>query len=94
MRNTVTGASVRIIALTDNIIVDKWHLFSIKIQPQVWLAIFSTISNALLGSAVVEGLTIYFWKRAGRGMSVSQGYFRFISFANLLTLTSKVARIA
>lgn len=67
-------ASVGVVALSDDSIVDEWRIWNIKIQPQVWLAIFSTITNAMLGFALVDGLTIHFWKRAGRGMTVSQGF--------------------
>lgn len=64
--------SVWIIALSDNNTVDGWRFGNIKLQPQVWLAIFSTIINAMLGFALLEGLKIHFWKRAGRGMTVSR----------------------
>lgn len=54
------GASVGTIALSDDNIVDEWHIFNIKIQPQVWLVIFFTVINVMLGFAVIENLTIYF----------------------------------
>jgi hypothetical protein len=63
----VTAASVGIIWLSNDSLVEN-----IKIQPQVLLAILSTIVNALLAFALVEGLTIHFWKQAGCGMTVRQ----------------------
>lgn len=82
---TVTITSIGVIALSDNSIVDQWRVWNIKLQPQVWIAIFSTITNAMLGFALIEGLTIHFWKRAGRGMAVGQKLSFFFVHAALIS---------
>lgn len=73
--NIVTLTSVEVIALSDNHIVEEWKGWNIQLQPQIWLAIFSTIINAMLGFSLIEGLKIHFWKRASRGITVSLKLF-------------------
>lgn len=75
----MTGASVGIVALSHNSSIDKWRVGSIGVQPQVWLAVFSTIVNALLGFALTQGVYTHFWKQAGRGTTVSRRFFIFLS---------------
>ncbi len=48
----------------------SWRVQQMNLQPQVYLSIFSTVMNALMGYALVEGITIYFWREAGRGTTV------------------------
>lgn len=74
----MTGASAGIVALSHDSPIDKWRVGSIEVQPQVWLAVFSTIINALLGFALTMGVNIHFWKRAGRGMTVSRRLLFFL----------------
>ena len=69
---TVTGASVGIIGFSHDSSIDKWRVGSIEVQPQVWLAVFSTIINALLGFSLIKGANLRFWNRARRGTTVSQ----------------------
>lgn len=71
----MTGASIGIIAFSHNSSIDKWRVGSIAVQPQVWLAIFSTIINALLGFALTKGVSIHFWKRAVHGAKVRRMIF-------------------
>jgi hypothetical protein len=51
----------------------QWRILGIKEpqQPQVWLAILSTIANSLLSYAFADGLAINFWRLAYRGTSVT-----------------------
>lgn len=72
LERIVTGASAGIIALSHDTLIDRWRVGRIEIQPQVWLAVFSTIINALLAFSLTLGVSINFWKRAGRGTTVSQ----------------------
>ncbi len=65
--------SALVLILSDGTPIDRWRVGSNKVQPQVLLSIFSTIMNALLGFALVEGLVILFWRRAGRGTMVGVG---------------------
>jgi hypothetical protein len=50
--------------------IDEWNIAGLKLQPQVWVAALSTISNALLGYSFVEGIAVVFWRRASAGTSV------------------------
>jgi hypothetical protein len=52
----------------------KWHIPLLKTaqQPQVWLAVFSTMANSLLGYAFADGLAIKFWRLANHGTTVTK----------------------
>lgn len=67
----MTGAAVVVLILSNESPVENWQVMRTNVQPQVWLSIFSTVTNALLDYALVEGLTIIFWRQAGRGTIVS-----------------------
>ncbi len=58
---------------SDHVPNGKWRIRHIKEaqQPEVWLAVFSTLANSLLGYAFVHGLAIYFWRLANRGITVT-----------------------
>lgn len=80
LERIVTGASTGIIALSHDSLIDRWRVGRIEIQPQVWLAVFSTIINALLAFSLTLGVSINFWKRAGRGTTVSQIFLFNLSY--------------
>ncbi len=68
----VTGASVGVLIFSHDAPNGEWRVPLLKSaqQPQVWLAVFSTVANSLLGYAFAEGLAIYFWRLASRGTTV------------------------
>lgn len=51
--------------------IEDWQILSLNAQPQVWVSILSTVTNALLEYAFIEGLAILFWNQAVRGTMVS-----------------------
>ena len=67
----MTGAAVIVLAVSNGSPIENWQVEQVKIQPQVWVSIFSTITNALLAYSLAEGLAILFWRQAGRGTTVS-----------------------
>lgn len=57
-----TGASAIVLILSDDsLLIENWQVMRTNIQPQVWVSIFSTVTNVLLDYALAEGLTIVFW---------------------------------
>jgi hypothetical protein len=54
--------------------VSQWAFVGLHWQPQVWVAIGSTLSGALLNFAFVEGLVIFFWTHAQAGTTVCFEY--------------------
>jgi hypothetical protein len=51
----------------------QWTFIGLKWQPQLWVAICSTLAGTLLNFAFVEGLVIYFWNHARAGTTVRFG---------------------
>jgi hypothetical protein len=51
----------------------QWHIKGIKEpqQPQVWMAAFSTMANALLSYAFAEGMAVNVWRLANHGTTVT-----------------------
>jgi hypothetical protein len=70
----VSGASVGVLISSNDTPHGKWHIPHIKQaqQPQVWMAIFSTIANSLLAYAFADRLAFHFWRLASRGTMVTQ----------------------
>ncbi len=68
----MTGASVVVLILSNGKRVDSWSLNDVKVQPQVLLSILSTIMNAVMSYALIEGIAVFFWRQAGRGTTVSR----------------------
>lgn len=68
---TVTGAATALLIVSRGSPISRWHVRGMRIQPQVWLSILSTIMDALIIFALAEGATIAFWKHATRGTTVS-----------------------
>lgn len=58
-------ASSWIIYKSNDDLVDSWPL-----QPQVWLAVTSALSDIFLKFAFAEGIIVCWWKRASRGSTV------------------------
>jgi hypothetical protein len=71
----VMSFSVVIILCSDGKLVDDWYILKIKIQPQVWVTVLSTLSNMMLIFAFAEGLTIRFWRQAGQGAAVRRFFY-------------------
>jgi hypothetical protein len=65
---------VGVLIYSNDVPVDKWHMPHVKKaqQSQVFLALFSTLANSLLGYAFAEGLAISFWRLANNGTTVPQ----------------------
>jgi hypothetical protein len=68
---TGTAASAGVLAASHGVAPDHSVFRSIKLAPQVWVSIFTTIANALLNYTFAEGLAIHFWWHAGRGATVN-----------------------
>jgi hypothetical protein len=64
-------ASVAVLAASNGAPIDEWSILNSTFQPQVWVAVMSVVSNALLGYAFVEGVAIQFWRQACNGTTVS-----------------------
>lgn len=67
----VTGAAIGVLALSNGVPIEIWQSRSLSVQPQVWVSILSTVTNALLEYALIEGLTIIFWNQVVHGTMVS-----------------------
>jgi hypothetical protein len=81
----VMAKSINILAASNNQPTDKWRFLNAGFRPQTWLAIFNTVSNSLLGLAFIQGVAIYFWHQACRGMTVRMVTFLFYSVSSSLT---------
>jgi hypothetical protein len=71
MAMIVTSVALGILATSDGLPVNEWRIARSKLQPQVWLAAISTLSNALLAYAFAEGLAVNIWRTASSGTTVS-----------------------
>jgi hypothetical protein len=60
------ATSIGVLYASVNSPIEDWS----PIQPQVWMAVLSVISNALLAYAVIEGVAIRFWRKTLCGTTV------------------------
>src|SRR4051812_34886050 len=70
--------SIFVSAISSAIIVAASHDKDVEtwpIQPAVWLAIFSGISNVAYSSALATGIAVRFWLRAAQGTELSQLHY-------------------
>ncbi len=61
---------VYVLAKSDKVSWSEWTFIGLHLQPEVWVAICSTLAGALLNFAFVEGLVIHFWNHARAGTTV------------------------
>jgi hypothetical protein len=66
----VAAASIGVLAASDGAPIDEWGILRIRLQPQVWMAIFSVLSNALLAYSFAEGCALRFWRVASAGTTI------------------------
>jgi hypothetical protein len=66
----VTVLSVLILYSSNGKPVDDWRMLNLKLQPQVWMAVLSMLSNASLNFAFIKGVSLTFWRHASRGTTV------------------------
>jgi hypothetical protein len=69
--NVVASLSAVLLIASHESPIDNWHFLGMKVQLQVWIAAFSTISNGLLAYGFAEGVAIRFWHLAQCGTTVS-----------------------
>ncbi|KAK3368237.1 hypothetical protein B0H63DRAFT_504222 [Podospora didyma] len=70
--------SIFVCAMSSAIIVAASHDKDVEtwpIQPAVWLAIFSGVSNVAYSSALATGIAVRFWLRAAQGTQLSQLHY-------------------
>ncbi|GAB1315572.1 hypothetical protein MFIFM68171_05782 [Madurella fahalii] len=89
-----TVASAIVVAASHDKEVGSW-----KIQPAVWLAIFSAISNIAFSSALATGIAVCFWLRAELGSELSQLHYiwdhgRGIGFLSAFRAGSDARKVA
>lgn len=67
-RHAGTGMSFAVLIRSDGMKLDSWEPFT----PSICVAALSVIANTLIGYALVEALTIMFWRRMLKGGKVRQ----------------------
>jgi hypothetical protein len=67
--------SIFVLSSSHNQPWEEWKFLGLPdMQPQVWVAAFSTLSGALLNFAFIEGVASNFWTRANAGTTVCLRY--------------------
>jgi hypothetical protein len=70
----LTGAAVGVLLASRGSSIERWKVKNVKIQPQVWLSVLSTIMDGLTAFAVAKAAEITFWRTAARGTTLRSMY--------------------
>jgi hypothetical protein len=77
-----------ILAASDGLPVNEWRMARSKLQPQVWMAALSALSNSLLAYAFAEGVALSIWRKACSGTTVNDYYVYGFSFSCVIVSPS------
>ncbi|ORY19541.1 hypothetical protein BCR34DRAFT_133713 [Clohesyomyces aquaticus] len=70
----LTFAALGLLLFSNASLVDSWRVNGIKIQPQVWLSILTTLMDGLTAFALVDGASTNFWRKTSKGATLQNLY--------------------
>jgi hypothetical protein len=70
----LTGAAVGVLLASRGTAIEHWKVDNVRIQPQVWLSVLSTIMDGLTVFAVAKAAEMIFWRTAANGTTLRSMY--------------------
>ena len=70
----LTDLAVGVLLVRRGSPIERWRVENVKVQPQVWLSVLSTIMDGLTMFAAAKAAEMIYWRTASRGTTLRQMY--------------------